>query len=364
MRAVSRLTPSLFALAFFSACVPTDDASTSAPKEQPRPPEGPAAQPTPAAPTPPPPSAMPIAPIPLPSGTRLDPNRPMPSANPFALADAAPRRPDGGAATRRLSIADQRRLDPAVREGARIEPRPGAQPPPPQDEPPPPPTPVVAAPAPTPSLAKPAADAKPAGPPDAPITAVYYDTFDRAELGAEWSATSPEWKVVGGRLCGRNAHNHPVWLNRKLPVNARIEFDAVSSSADGDLKVEIWGDGKSFAKGTSYTDATSYLAIFGGWKNQFHVLARIDEHAQGRPEVKVQPNGDYKARPVVANTIYHFKVERSDGKTVRWFIDDIEIIAFTDPAPLKGEGHEHLGFNDWEVQVCFDNLQISALPGA
>ncbi|MBI3205965.1 MAG: hypothetical protein HYZ29_30795 [Myxococcales bacterium] len=234
-----------------------------------------------------------------------------------------------------------------------------------------PPTPAPAAsaaPAP-PGSAAPAAVAAaapkaPAGAADAPVTGVYYDAFDRGELGAEWNATNPEWRIVGGRLCGQRAKNHPVWLRRKLPANARIEFDAVSTSPDGDLKVEIWGDGKGFAKGTSYTDATSYLAIFGGWKNQFHVLARIDEHAPGRPEVKVSAGGDLKARPVVANTVYHFKVERADGKTVRWFVDDIELISFTDPAPLKGEGHEHLGFNDWEVQVCFDNLQITALAGA
>ncbi len=200
--------------------------------------------------------------------------------------------------------------------------------------------------------------------PDAAIASAYWDTFDRTDLGPEWNATSPEWRIQAGRLCGRNAKNHGVWLTRKLPVNARIEFDAVSTSQDGDLKVELWGDGKSFAKGTSYNDATSYLAIFGGWHNQFHVLARLDEHAKNRPEVKVNPSGsDPKARPVQPGASYHFKIVRADGKTVQWFIDDIEIISFADGEPLKGEGHEHLGFNDWEAQVCFDNLQVIPISG-
>jgi hypothetical protein len=203
-----------------------------------------------------------------------------------------------------------------------------------------------------------------AAPPDGAITTAYWDTFDRPDLGAEWNPTSPEWRIQAGRLCGKNAKNHPVWLERKLPVNARIEFDAVSTSQDGDLKVELWGDGKSFAKGTSYNDATSYLAIFGGWKNQFHVLAKLDEHAKDRPEVKVNAaNTDPRARPVHPGASYHFKIERSDGKTVRWLVDDIDVITFTDKEPLKGEGHEHLGFNDWDAQVCFDNLQITPLPG-
>ncbi|MBK8996775.1 MAG: hypothetical protein IPM35_13650 [Myxococcales bacterium] len=333
-----------------SACVPTDDQpqSSSAPANAPQ--AQPAPQPQPA-PAPPPPVAQPQG-----SG-RLDPNRPMASANPFVLGDAAPK-----PGTRSVSAREQRRLvSPALRDKGR-DPAHLAQPAAAPPEPPPPPVleqPSVAA---QPAAAA-AAPKPPAAAPDSPITGVYWDTFERGELGAEWNPTSPEWRIIGGRLCGSKARNHPVWLKRKLPTNARIEFDAVSTSADGDLKVEIWGDGKGFAKGVSYNDATSYLAIYGGWKNQFHVLARLDEHAPGRPEVKVSAGGDYKARPVVPNTVYHFKVERSDGKTVRWFVDDIEIIAFTDPAPLRGDGHEHLGFNDWEVQVCFDNLVISALPG-
>jgi hypothetical protein len=32
-----------------------------------------------------------------------------------------------------------------------------------------------------------------------------------------------------------------------------------------------------------------------------------------------------------------------------------------DPNPLTGEGHEHFGFNDWQVAACFDNLTITPL---
>lgn len=196
------------------------------------------------------------------------------------------------------------------------------------------------------------------------IKAVFEDAFERPELGPDWNLTSPVWRIDGGRLCAEGAKNHPAWLTRKLPTNARIEFEAMSRSPDGDLKVELWGDGKSFAKATSYTDASSYIAIFGGWKNSFHVLARIDEHAKDRPELKLDPNSaDLRARPVKPHNMYHFKIERNDGKTVRWYVDDLEIINFTDPNPLKGAGHEYLGFNDWDVPVCFDNLKITPLAG-
>lgn len=198
--------------------------------------------------------------------------------------------------------------------------------------------------------------------PGPPIETPFTDNFDRAQLGADWNVTGGNWALREGRLCVSGAHNHPAWLLRRLPVNARIEFEATSSSPEGDLKVEVWGDGMSAATSTSYTNATSYIIIFGGWKNTFHVLARLDEHAPDRTEMRVEPGEtDPRAQPALPDRAYRFKIERSDGKTVRYFVDDIEILSLKDPNPLLGDGHEHLGFNDWQVPVCFDNLTITPL---
>ena len=82
---------------------------------------------------------------------------------------------------------------------------------------------------------------------------------------------------------------------RRLPVNARVEFDAVAESPEGDIKAELWGDGQSGATGSSYSNATSYLTIFGGWRNTKHVLARLDEHGDDRLELDVDPNSDDEA---------------------------------------------------------------------
>ncbi len=183
-------------------------------------------------------------------------------------------------------------------------------------------------------------------------------------LGPDWyQAQTSAWHIESGRLCGQNAHNHGVWLKRVLPINARIEFDAVSESTDGDLKTEAWGDGQSAATSISYTNATSYLAILGGWKNTFHVLARINEHGGDRKQIKIEPDtDDPREKPVTAGQIYHFKIERTDGKTVRWFVDNLEYLSFADATPLAGLGHDHFGFNDWEVKVCFDNVKVTPLP--
>jgi hypothetical protein len=199
-------------------------------------------------------------------------------------------------------------------------------------------------------------------PPSPPLAGPFEDDFERPVLGDAWFATGDVWRIQGGKLCGRGAHNHPVWLSRTLPTNARIEFDAVSDSPDGDLKAEFFGDGSSAASGTTYNDATSYITIFGGWHNHFHVLARINEHASDRPEIKIEPGSDdERARPVVAGQVYHFKVERADGKTIRWWVGDMLMFSFADPQPLSGPGHDHFGFNDWEVPVCFDNVKVVPL---
>jgi hypothetical protein len=199
--------------------------------------------------------------------------------------------------------------------------------------------------------------------PEAPqITAPWEDHFDRAELGPEWNALSPVWKIQDGKLCARGAHNRGAWLVRRLPINARIEVDAYAESADGDLKVELWGDGETGATGRSYTNATSYLAILGGWKNTKHVFARFNEHAEGKLEIDVDPqNDDERMRAVAPGQPYHFKVERQDGKKVEWSVNGVVYFDFNDPEPLAGPGHEHFGLNDWEAPVCFDNLKVTPL---
>jgi hypothetical protein len=194
------------------------------------------------------------------------------------------------------------------------------------------------------------------------LTAPFADDFERPTLGDAWRPTSSAWTLSDGQLCGENAHNHPIWLARRLPANAIIAFSAMTTSEDGDIKAEFWGDGSSSASGQSYTDATSYLAIFGGWKNRFHVLARLDEHAADRKEIKLSPGAaDFIGKTVVAHQAYQFRVERRDGRNLRWLVDDMEISTYRDPEPLRGPGHEHFGFNDWQVKVCFDNLRVTPL---
>ena len=117
---------------------------------------------------------------------------------------------------------------------------------------------------------------------------LFTDSFDRAELGPDWLTTGPGPTIDRGALHLADLHNHPVWLKRELPDAIRVEFDAWAETDEGDIKVELAGDGVSFAKTASYT-ATGYVFIFGGWDNSLNVIARLDEHGEDRVAVPTEP---------------------------------------------------------------------------
>jgi hypothetical protein len=186
-----------------------------------------------------------------------------------------------------------------------------------------------------------------------PITQSWQYDFE-AGMGEVFYATGDGYHVEHGALSARGAHNHPLWLRKKLPRNVRIELDAWSTDPRGDIKIEVFGDGHSYdADGGRYT-ATGYEVIFGGWSNTRSMVARLDEHGTEMVQ-RTEPK-------VVANQRYHWRIERR-GNAVTWFIDDMTtpFLRYDDPRPLEGEGHEYLGINNWETDTWFDNLVITPL---
>jgi hypothetical protein len=180
---------------------------------------------------------------------------------------------------------------------------------------------------------------------------VFSDHFDRQEIGSDWLDTGGNYRIEKGELRAQGAHNKPLWLKNKLPRDTRIEFDARSMSPAVDIKVEIFGDGKSKADSTSYT-ATSYVLILGGWSNSRSIIARMDEHGEDRM-VRDNPVG-------VPEKNYHFSIVRQKNQ-VTWLLDGEKFLVLNDADPLEGPNHEFLAFNNWETEVFFDNLQIFAL---
>jgi hypothetical protein len=186
---------------------------------------------------------------------------------------------------------------------------------------------------------------------DPGIGAGFSDDFERAQIGSAYKQTGGDWRIEAGELRVQGAKNHPLWLLRTLPQDVRVEFDVRSESPEGDIKVEIFGDGASYAKGDRYT-ATSYVIIFGGWNNSRNVLARMDEH--GRDRVEGQP------RKVELGRVYRFRIERI-GSTLTVWVDDAVLLQMNASEPLKGRGHDHFAFNNWQSELFFDNLKVTPL---
>jgi len=188
-----------------------------------------------------------------------------------------------------------------------------------------------------------------ASPPDGKV--VFGERFDGPLGDAFLDTSGGAYSVADGKLRVRGARNRPLWLQRKLPADARIDFTARSLSPAVDIKVEVFGDGASFAKKASYT-ATSYVLILGGWNNSRSIIARLDEHGEDR-QVRTEPRGE------VGRT-YAFTVVRRGG-ALEWWLDGERFLAFEDAAPLRGPGHEHFAFNGWDSEVLFDDLVVREL---
>jgi hypothetical protein len=188
------------------------------------------------------------------------------------------------------------------------------------------------------------------------IGSSFADDFDRAEPGPDWLDTSNgAYRIAGGKLNVTHAYNHPLWLRRKLPRDVVIEFDVMSKSPAGDIKVELYGDGESFDPDKDRYDPTSYVIILGGWDNSNSIIGRLGEHDDA---VKAAKARDPRQPPPVAlGRNYHFTITRQGG-LIDWKLDGAPFLTWTDPAPLSGPGHEFFALNDWEADVYFDNLRI------
>lgn len=218
---------------------------------------------------------------------------------------------------------------------------------------------------------------RPAQPVNASIP--YQDDFsDPSTIQKHYWSTGGHHRVINGELLVPGIKNNPLWLQASLPRDVVVEFDVRSESPEGDIKVEIFGDGLNHQSG--------YVLIHGGWSNRLSIIARLDEHgeplptlqrlAQTRAQEKGLPNAglvetgvfrpDTRMRveanpfPVQMNRMYRWRIERR-GSLLRWSIDGQLFMEFDDPIPLEGKGHDRFGFSAWESQLFFDNLSITPL---
>ena len=180
---------------------------------------------------------------------------------------------------------------------------------------------------------------------------IFREAFDGGSLGPHWKPTGDGARIENDMLVVEGVKNHPLWLDLDLPDDVRIEFDAWATSEEGDIKVELFGDGVSFATKPNYV-ASGYVVIFGGWNNTLSALVRKNEHGRQRVttgEVEVLPDKRY-----------HFVLTRTDTE-LHWEVNGQELLVYEDPQPLRGAGQNRFAFSGWEARTHFDNLVIEAL---
>jgi len=180
----------------------------------------------------------------------------------------------------------------------------------------------------------------------APVTASlpFQDDFERAELGPHYFTTGGHWRIENGVVHSPGSKNNPLWLQASLPDDVAVEFDVRSESNEGDIKCEIFGNGRDHASG--------YVVVFGGWSNSTSVLARLDEHGRDRKE--------NRSLRVQKGRTYHMRIERR-GTLLRWLADGALMMEWDDSRPLRGRGHDRFGFSSWEADLYFDNLKVVPL---
>ena len=64
--------------------------------------------------------------------------------------------------------------------------------------------------------------------------------------------------------------------------------------------------------------------------------------------------------PVIQGRTYHHYITRRGG-LIEWFIDGHDMMAWLDPHPFSGPGHEFFGFDGGTSEIAFDNLVIAPL---
>jgi hypothetical protein len=175
----------------------------------------------------------------------------------------------------------------------------------------------------------------------------FSDDFERAAIGDKYKKTGGTWRLEGGALHsdGTSDHNAPLWLDHPLSKNVKVEFTAWSTHPAVDTKIEIFGDGLRHESG--------YIVIMAGWNNQISTIARLDEHEKTRVETRTRFEKGRK---------YKWLVQRTDGKTLEFFIDGKKIVEYVDSDPLFGPRNNKLGFTNWESQPFYDDLKITPLP--
>ena len=181
-----------------------------------------------------------------------------------------------------------------------------------------------------------------------PIIRRPYRVPDEAGETAEPASPPPGWRVAegqwaadaAGRIVGGAGGN--AYIYREAPHADDVRVTATMRVVEG-IEITVWICGSpENTEGDGYTLAVS---------TEKAKLQRKGEDVVTDASVTVQPGRDY----VLA-------FERR-GATLRGFLDgaDEPFVQWTDPQPLRGEGHRTLGFYIWNGTIAVSDIKVDEL---
>jgi len=183
---------------------------------------------------------------------------------------------------------------------------------------------------------------------------VFFDDFERAELGDKWvttrlpdEANPPDWRIEGGWVRAEQTKNQGIFANVIPPGNVRVEVVMKSLPPS---KGKFAGDLKFEAFNTEPAHETGYSFINGGWNNQFDTIAKLGEHSADDRRVGAQK--------ITASKEYRYAAVRAKTKLF-WFRDGELLYTFDDAAPLQGSW---VGLNNWTSNAAFGEVSVFKLP--
>ncbi len=165
----------------------------------------------------------------------------------------------------------------------------------------------------------------------------FSDNFDRVELGADWAITKGWWYIENGMLVGgidKITVNETI-CTKEFSGSQRLEFDAVSDNP-GDLTGLLCINEMGYVSG--------YFFGFGSDENA-HSKLLIEGREWKRYDKVITPG-----------KLHHVVCQR-EGNKITHIVDGEVVMTFIHDTPVKGPGHEMVGFCIWSIGKI-DNVKV------
>jgi hypothetical protein len=170
------------------------------------------------------------------------------------------------------------------------------------------------------------------------------DFKDADKLPKAWEAIMGQAKVADGQLiltAEEQTDGQIVLKTPRFPGSVRLEVIAC-------LKGPNTCDLSPFLNGDENGYHTAYLLQFGAAENNENRIRRAGEIVDAKANNKVLITPGKKHRVVAEN----------NGGKLRLIVDGTEILSYTDNQPLKGEGHDMIGFYTWGSMLVIEKITI------